>query len=114
MADCLPYASPRRVLIWDVGDNRDCCCLLALSIGKDGCLLTSAFKHNSFLRYPESSRVSGLYRAARWTGELTAEEEPLAILSPLIRAKPELGIEIDDYIKIDGTPWPEVRAAFGL
>lgn len=114
LADCLPYVSPRCVLILDVGDNRDCCCLSALSIGKDGCLLASAFKHNSFLRNPEISRVSGLYRVARWTGELTAEEEPLAILSPLIRAKPEFGIEIGDYIKTDGTPWPEVRAAFGL
>lgn len=118
LADCLPYASPRCVLILDVGDNRDCCCLSALSIGEDGYLLASAFKHNSFLRNPESSRVSGLYRAVRWTGELTAEEKPLAILSPLVHAKPELGVGIEDCIWRgtggDGKPWPEVKAAFGL
>lgn len=34
VADCLPYAVPRRVLILDVGDNCDCCCVLSLSIGE--------------------------------------------------------------------------------
>ena len=118
LADCLPYASPRRVLILDVGDNRDCCCLSALSINEGGCMFTSAFKHNGFLRHSESSSVSGLYRAIRWTGELTAEEEPFAILSPLVHAKPELGVEIEEYIwrgrGPDGKPWSEVKAAFGL
>lgn len=56
--------------------------------------------------------------AVRWTGELTAEEKPLAILSPLVHAKPELGVGIEDCIWRgtggDGKPWPEVKAAFGL
>lgn len=88
---------------------------------ENGHLFTSAFKHNFFLNYsqPEtgdSSRVSGLYRAARWTGELTAEEEPFAVLSPLIHARPELGVEIGDFVcKGDnGKSWPEVKVAFGL
>lgn len=121
VADCLPYAAPRRVLILDVGDNCDCCCVFSLSIGENGHLFASAFKHNFFLNNSRSetgdrSRVSGLYRAARWTGELTTEEEPFAVLSPLIHARPKLGAEIGDFVcKGDnGKPWPEVKATFGL
>lgn len=118
VADCRPYAPPRRVLILEVGDNRDCCCLQALSIGENGNLAASAFKHNGFLAFSgEFSLISGLYRARRWTGELTAEEDPFARLSPLIRAKPELGIEIEDYTsrgKRYERSWSEVKAAFNL
>lgn len=115
-ADCLPCAPPCRVLILEVGDNRDCCCLQVLSIGEGGRLFANAFKHNSFLRHPEGSYVSGLYRAVRWTGELNAGEEPFAVLSPLICAKPELGIEIGNYVHngAKGRDWPEVKEAFGL
>ena len=116
-ADCLPYASPRRVLILEVGDNRDCCSLWALSIGEGGRLFANAFKHNSFLRSKDDcSHVSGLYRAARWTGELNPEEEPFAVLSPLIHDRPELGKEIGDYVGDGekGRDWPEVKEAFGL
>lgn len=115
-ADCLPYAHYRRVLILEVGDNRDCCSLWALSIGEGGRLFAGAFKHNSFLRHPEDSYVSGLYRAARWTGELNTEEEPFAVLSPLIHAKPEFGKEIGDYVGDgeNGRDWSEVKEAFGL
>lgn len=117
VADCLPYAAPCRVLILDIGigDNRDCCCISALSIGKNGLLFSGAFKHNHFLSYRgDSSRVSGLYRAARWTGALTAEEESFAVLSPLIHAKPELGIEIRDHISMKGSVWQEVKDTFHL
>lgn len=116
-ADCLPYARPRRVLILEVGDNRDCCCLQVLSIGEGGRLFTGAFKHNSFLCHTDDgSRVSGLYRAARWTGGLDAEEEPFAVLSPLLRARPELGIEIWEFIVkgAEGRDWQEVKEAFGV
>lgn len=113
MADCLPYAAPCRVLILGIGDNRDCCCISALSIGKGGLLYTGAFKHNHFLSHRgDSSRVSSLYRAARWTGELTGEEEPFAVLSPLIRAKPELGMEIYDYARTEGSAWSEMKDVF--
>lgn len=97
-ADCRPYAVSRPVLILDIGDNLDCCCVSCLSIGKDGCLDVSAFKHNGFLNNGEISQVSVLYRAAKWTGGLTAEEKPLAVLSSLIHEKPELGVEIMEYL----------------
>jgi len=107
----------------EIGDNRDCCCLQALSIGEDGHLSTGAFKHNSFLRSPKYPHVSGLYRAVRWTGELTAEEEPFAVLSPLIHARPEFGQEIWNYIhnldcnnneRIYRPTWQELKDGLGL
>ncbi len=113
VADCLPYAPPRRVLVLTVGDNMDCCCLLVLFIQSDGCLNTAAFKHNQFLRGGERSPVSGLYRAARWNGELTAGEEAFAVLSPLLRARPEVGEEIENFIwrrQRDKLPsWQELK-----
>ena len=95
--DCRPYVSPRRVLILEVGDNCDCCCLQVLFMREDGRLDTGAFKHNHFLCHGEISHISGLYRAARWTGEKAAPEEPFAVLSPRIHARPALGSEIWNY-----------------
>jgi len=90
VADCLPYAPPRRVLILEIGDNRDCCAVQALSLHENGRLRTGAFKHNHFLDR-EISHVSGLYRARRCTGPLTEEEKPFAVLSPLLKERPEWG-----------------------
>ncbi|MDE6280822.1 MAG: hypothetical protein K2M15_03370 [Oscillospiraceae bacterium] len=120
VADCLPYAAPRRILILEVGDNRDCCCLQALSINKDSYLSTGAIKHNSFLSPSENSHISALYRARRWTGELSAEEEPFAVLSPLIHARSEFGSEIWDYFyrlcpdTRDSLTWQEMKDGLGL
>lgn len=102
VADCMPYAPSRRVLILSVGDNIDCCCLQVLFIRENGCLDTGGFKHNQFLCDGEFSHVSGLYRAVRWTGELPAEEEAFSVLAPLIRARPEFGEEIwDCFFKLE-------------
>lgn len=109
MADCRPYAPPRRVLILEVGDNCDCCCLQALSIGKDGRLHTGAFKHNGFLGHREVSHISGLYRAARWTGEI--REAPFALLAPLVRERPAFGTEIWDYFFAQSGKKPQKRYA---
>lgn len=96
VADCMPYAPSRRVLFLAVGDNLDCCCLTVLFFRKNGCLGVGAFKHDCYFYDDEYKYVSGLYRAARWTGELPAEEEAFSVLAPLIRAKPEYGEEIRD------------------
>lgn len=116
LADCRPYARLRRVLILDVGDNIDCCCLRALYIGEDDQMFEGAFKHNDFLFNSDGfSPISGLYRAYRWTGKPADCEEPFDMLSPLIYKRPGLGIEIRDYIwekGIDGRPWTEVKGFF--
>ncbi len=123
-ADCLPFAKPRRVLILEVGDNQDCCCLQALFMQKKGRLNAGAFKHNDFLQYPENSPVSGLYRAKRWTGKLSHGEEPLAVLSSLIQERPAFGREIWDCLyewkwgktgyPQDGITWEELKGELGL
>lgn len=118
LADCRPFAKERRVLILEIGDNSDCCavqCLYPLPKGK---LNMCAFKHNSFLHHLENSHISGLYRAARWTGELTEQEAPLAIIGKVVKANPALGGDIWEYIwqnkKDDGVTWEQLQTAFGL
>lgn len=64
-ADCRPYAALRPVLILDIGDNLDCCCVSCLSIGKDGCLDVSAFKH----RFRKSRCLN------RWIGHNLADRQ---------------------------------------
>ena len=105
--DCLPYALPRRVLIVEIGDNHDCCCVQALSIHENGRLRVGAFKHNMFFDR-ETSLVSGLYRARRYDGPLTDEEEPFAVLSPLLKERPDLGA------KIPSCMWKSERSDVGF
>ena len=98
IADCRPFAKERCVLIADIGDNADCCSLQSIHITPNGKLTASAFKHNAFLHDTEYSHVSGLYRAAKYHGELTECEKPLAVMSAAIKASPDLGKKILDFI----------------
>jgi hypothetical protein len=118
-ADCRPFAEDRRVLILDIGDNRDCCSLQCLFITPDGTMSIGAFKHNDFLRDDEMSHISGLYRAERFTGALLEEESPLDEISKNVKANPALGSEIWDYIfKTDtlheGVSWEQLQSEFKL
>lgn len=111
--DCLPYALPRRVLILEIGDNSDCCCVQALSIHEGGRLMVGAFKHNHFFGR-ETSHVSGLYRVRRYTGSLSTEEEPFSILSPLLKERPELGMKILSFMweskgHATSVVWPQLK-----
>lgn len=118
LADCRPFAKERRVLILGIGDNSDCCAVQCLYPLPNGKLDNGAFKHNRFLHRPESSHISGLYRAARWTGELTVQEAPLAIIGKAVKANPALGSDISEYIYEneydDGVTWEQLQEAFGL
>lgn len=118
LADCRPFAKERRVLILEIGDNSDCCAVQCLYLLPNGKLGTGAFKHNRFLHKHESSPISGLYRAARWTGELMEQEAPLAIIGKAVKANPALGSDILKY-KYDnqycyGVTWEQLQAAFRL
>lgn len=118
LADCRPFAKERRVLILEIGDNSDCCAVQCLYLLPNWRLNMSAFKHNSFLRSPERSYISGLYRAARWIGELTEQEAVFAIIGKAIKENPALGSDIWKYIyengDVDGVTWEQMQAAFGL
>lgn len=98
LADCRPFSKERRVLILDIGDNSDCCCVQCLYLLPNGKVRCNAFKHNSFHGPDENSHISGLYRAKLWCGELSKEEAPLATLSAAIKANQALGSEVQDWI----------------
>ena len=119
LADCRPFAKERRVLILEIGDNRDCCAVQCLYPSTNSKLNTGAFKHNRFLHlFYEKTYVSGLYRATRWTGELTEQEAPLAIIGMAVKANPVLGRDIWEYFYQNrddsGITWEQLQVAFGF
>jgi hypothetical protein len=119
LADCRPFAKERRILITDVGDNRNCCAVRCMYILPGGKLEICAFKHNSFfVDTEEYSHISGLYRAARWQGKLAKNEAPLAIVGEALKANPQIGAELEDFFRTSkakhGVPWKQVKEAFGF
>lgn len=103
LADCRPFSKERRVIILEIGDNSDCCCVQCLYFlpnGKVGC---GALKHNHFHDFRENSHISGLYRARCWSEELPESEAPFAILSKAIKAKPTLGRKIGNWMYFNRT-----------
>jgi len=121
LADCRPFAFERPVLILEIGDNRDCCAVRCLFLRKDGKLYTAAFKHNQFLPHPESSHVSGIYRAVRYDGELSGMETPFTVLSAAIKDNPALVektlncFDEDHRIGKDrGIEWVQLKERIGL
>jgi hypothetical protein len=124
LADCRPFAEERRVLILEIlNDGGDCCGVQCLFTLPDGRLDTGAFKHNSFLRCPEETRLNVLYRATRWHGELPEDEAALGVIGAAVKARPELGREIQEYIRecrgkeerrAQGVAWEWVKSYFKL
>ena len=125
-ADCRPFSRERRVLVMDIGDNSDCCAVQCLYLKPNGKMSVNAFKHNSFHSFEENSHISGLYRAARYHGELPEDEAVLGVITAAIKADSSLGIKMRDYIwynevydKDDdndcpGAVWEQFKEAFGL
>lgn len=69
--DGRPFSEKRRVLILEIGDNWDCCCVQALYVREDGKLETGALKHGGiFWEIRRGVTISPLYRATRYCGEL--------------------------------------------
>ncbi|MCL1892708.1 MAG: hypothetical protein FWG02_00540 [Holophagaceae bacterium] len=100
LADCRPFAMERRVLIIR-NYSDELLCLFMLPSGK---ISYGEFSYNSFLRHPETSFVSGFYRAMHWTGELPKHEKPLAIISKALLSDPPLGEALLDFIRDNGEP----------
>jgi hypothetical protein len=128
LADCRPFARERRVLITDIGDNRDCCSLTCIFMEPDEKVGIGAFKHNGFLSraYDEETCISALYRAERWKFDLPDDEAPLGIIRDAIMKDHYLIKQIEDRIweSIDrqyrddkdrqGINWEELKSRFGL
>jgi len=77
--DCRPFAPVKHALLFEAGDNRDCCCLQALCREeKTERWITGAVKHRFLFAGPYIDPLyTPVYRLSRFTGELPPEERLL-------------------------------------
>ncbi len=73
--DCSPFAPPKQVIITEIGDNKDCCCLQALYRFANDRWGIGALKHYSTLFAGWYPPMSTLYRMAKYEGNLSRDEE---------------------------------------
>lgn len=71
--DRFPFGPKIKILIIQVGDNLDCCCLQALSKTEEGLWHIGAVKHG-MIGYSLFPQLSPLYFAKKWEGELQDKE----------------------------------------
>lgn len=75
--DCRPFTPVKHGVIVEKGDNRDCCCVQCAWINEEGQVKTGALKHTTVFFDKSFVRISPLYRAEVFEGELPHEEQPL-------------------------------------
>lgn len=96
--DCRPYRDVRHVVILEVGDNRDCCCLQALHYAGSGTWNIGAVKHGHVFPSGRSPALSPLYRLASFHGQLPEEERLLEQVSRHINGEEKRGSALWNYI----------------
>lgn len=102
--DCRPFAPVNHVVILQIGDNCDCCCLRALYREEAGTWDVGAVKHRSV--FPSSVRFVGfspLYRLASFRGQLPEEERFLEIVSQYINGDEARGKALAEHINRPAT-----------
>jgi hypothetical protein len=82
-----------------IGDNSDCCCVQGLALGPDGEWLSGALKHG-YLQHGYSPKVSPLYTATLYEGELSEEEQILKEISDIIGGSEEKGRAVCEKMHI--------------
>ena len=96
-ADGYPYGPKFRMMILEVGDNEDCCCVQGLAKNSEGRWESGAVKHGqvSFSYYP---KISSLYSVKRFSGQLTDGESILYKVRDYISGKEENGKKLNDNL----------------
>ncbi len=112
--DGYPFGPKFRAIITEVGDNRDCCCVQALAMNKNGKWSFGAVKHGLSNRYWPMESL--LYAVKPFTGELSDKEKLLLEVQQAIDGSEERGRKLWNamYEKIledtrDGLPEAEMR-----
>lgn len=82
--DCRPFAPVIRVVILEVGDNNDCCCLQALFPWGERWNF-GAVKHGHVYPKYYSPSISPLYRISTYHGPLTDKEQILLKVSSYLQ-----------------------------
>ena len=97
--DCRPFAELRKVLVIEIGDNRDCCSLQGLYIDNQGEIHIGAIKHNSVFRdYEYIPKISSLYKAKISEDELSEKDKPLQMISEYLNGDEEKGKALWEYV----------------
>jgi len=131
--DMRPYYDKLNGVIVRIGDNHDCCSIACVYTDEDGYLYCSTLKHDL---HGVLTKVSPLYRAKRFVGELPENEIALKSISESIKKIPstkraiehdrfwhnhELAEQIDNYLNSDeykrmkgsfGCSWDEFKERF--
>lgn len=95
--DGFPFGPKFRMLIVDIGDNHDCCCVQGLALNEEGLWECGAVKHG-MVSYSYSPKISYLYTAEIYQGQLTERETVLKNLSDYIGGDEKRGQEIYDKV----------------
>ena len=77
--DRFPFCPPIHVMIMEIGDNRDCCCVQALSRGCEGMFYVAAVKHGMIGDFFHMM-TSPLYTARRYDGILPDREKVIGLI----------------------------------
>lgn len=90
--DMRPFYEAFHGVIVGIGDNRDCCAVACISCDADGYLYCSALKHGMD---KVLTKISPLYRAQKFMGELPENEQVLKIISEAIKKVPSVRMNRD-------------------
>lgn len=82
-----PFTPRFRVLITDIGDNFDCCCIQGMCISEDGKCNIGAVKHGHVGKYRRDCYImpSLLYEMTLYEGRLDDNEEVFRDLSYILK-----------------------------
>ena len=96
--DCRPFAPVKRGVILEKGDNWGCCSVQCVWIAENGKIRTGALKHSTLFDDKSIIRVSPLYRAEVFDGELQQKEQPLKEISKFVFRDEEKGKNFGKYM----------------
>ena len=95
--DGFPFGPKCHVLIVDIGDNWDCCCVQGLALNSEGLWDVGAVKHG-MVSVSYSPKISYLYSAKPYHGELEPEEQILLKIKDYIGGDSEKGKAVNEAI----------------
>lgn len=110
--DCRPYAPISHVVILEIGDNLDCCCVQAMYREDDGTYDIGALKHGNVFPFNTrcySKGFSPLYRLASYKSQLSEDERILEEVSRYVDSSEERGRELWGYIASRGSYEKETK-----
>lgn len=111
--DGFPFGPKCHVLILDIGDNNDCCCVQGLAINEEGKWRCGAVKHG-MISYDYFPKNSYLYSARIFEGELPENERVLLEIKDYIGGDAARGKEVYEKVWADSMTEEELVEKTGI